>query len=323
MHIAFFIGNGFDLAHNAKTRYSDFLETYKKKSPVNKVAEQMIKEINNDVQTWADMERRLGLFTEKVSSVADFEIFYYDLLDSMRSYLSKEDGRIAVTEEEKILSDIWRPEKYLNPLEQHGFQQFMDSFAHTAIYSYVISFNYTNILERMMGYKGQKIQLKNRYINAPYQISEVYKIHGALNGTPILGVNDTSQITNKTFANDVDVCDYLVKPQSNTVLGTLVDTHCRNIISEANLFILHGLSLGDTDKTWWQLIGNRLTQVPNTCVIYFLHSPRTFTQINATKIASAKRQAQDYLCSRCDISDKLRDNVKKRIYVSINSDFMV
>ena len=323
MHIALLIGNGFDLAHNAKTRYADFLETYKTKSPVNKVAEQMIEEINSDVQTWADMERRLGQFTEKITNVADFEVFYYDLLDSLRKYLSKEEGRLAITEEEKILSDIWHPETYLNPLEQHTFQQFMDSFANTAFYSYVISFNYTTILERMMGYKGQKIQLKNRSINAPYQISEVYKIHGALNGTPILGVNDTLQISNKTFANDVNVCDYLVKPQANIVLGTLVDTRCRNIIAEANLIILHGLSLGDTDKSWWQLIGNRMTQALNTHVIYFVHSDQTFTQINATKIASAKRQAQDNFCNQCEIPDKLRDSVKKRIYVSINSDFMI
>ena len=113
MHIALLIGNGFDLAHNAKTRYADFLETYKTKSPVNKVAEQMIEEINSDVQTWADMERRLGQFTEKITNVADFEVFYYDLLDSLRKYLSKEEGRLAITEEEKILSDIWhRPDLF-------------------------------------------------------------------------------------------------------------------------------------------------------------------------------------------------------------------
>lgn len=324
MNIVILIGNGFDIAQGANTRYKDFYQKFKTVTPINDVEERMIKEINEDVDTWADLEKRLGEFTESVADTKQFHDFYYHLVDELKKYLADEASKHAVKSKEKFSDDLWEPDKYLNAAERKRFGDFLQGYAREAFKMTVISFNYTTLFEDSQDYNGSSISFKPRFpTSSSFTIDKIHKIHGGLNGTPLLGVNDVSQIKNKAMSGDVDVLDFLVKPQANAVIGSLVDEECMTAIYEAHLIILHGLSLGNTDKIWWQKIGERLQADVNPRALYFYFTTENVTATHHTEIGRIKREAQKRLMDACDISEDARQLISERIYVSVNSQFLV
>ncbi len=83
----------------------------------------------------------------------------------------------------------------------------------------------------------------------------------------ILGVNDETQIKNDKLRTDYGKT-LLVKPFVNNRLETLVDEECRELINESDLICLFGLSLGETDATWWETIGEHIKNT-RAILIYF------------------------------------------------------
>ena len=318
MNILYLIGNGFDIAQGALTRYSNFYNVFSAIEPINAVEREMIDEIKGDkVQTWADLEERLGQFT-KDKDAAEFEQFYFHLSAQLRQYLIHEQERVKMHEVEKYANDIWQPDQYFNPAERETFGAFLTSHSNTAFNANVISFNYTTLFEQSLGYQGQPLHYKNRFPTSSFTLQRIYKIHGALDGTPILGVNDPSQIANPDFAKNPDLTDILVKPQANEQLGTLVDTSCQQLIQNADLFILHGLSIGQTDNLWWQLIGNAM-QRASTRLIHFRYTGTTIDPLLQSRI---KRRERNFLCERFGIPADRVSSVSSRIYVAINTNFL-
>lgn len=319
MNILYLIGNGFDIAQGALTRYSNFYNVFSAIEPINAVEREMIDEIKGDkVQTWADLEERLGQFT-KDKDAAEFEQFYFHLSAQLRQYLIHEQERVKMHDVEKYANDIWQPEQYLNPAERDSFNEYLAGYSESELDIYVISFNYTTLFEQALGYQGQVIQFKNRFHSAPVKLQHIYKIHGALDGTTILGVNDPSQIANPDFAKNPDLTDILVKPQANEQLGTLVDSRCKRLVRYADLIILHGLSIGQTDNLWWQLIGNTMQERANTRIIHFRYTGTTIAPLLQSRI---KRRERNFLCERFGIPADRVSSVSSRIYVAINTNFL-
>lgn len=88
-------------------------------------------------------------------------------------------------------------------------------------------------------------------------MKNVFHIHGIVDDGLILGLNDTSQLHNDNFKQDDDILTALIKPKRNKELKELIDQECIDIINESHIIILFGLSLGDTDKFWWETIGKK------------------------------------------------------------------
>ena len=325
MKILLLVGNGFDLAQHAKTRYSDFYEEYKKCTPVNTLEKQMIDEITGDkTATWADLEVALGKFTSKSDNQDEFEALYFHLVEELASYLKRVDVRMAVAPNEKILKDVFNPIQYLSPAENVSLSNFLQGFGIGDIYINIISFNYTTLLERMLDYKKNTIK-SSSFLNPSYHsiLQIVRKIHGELSGTPLLGVNDESQIANKSFASNPDVTDYLIKPHSNKVLGSLVDEKSLTDIKNCNLFLIHGVSLGDTDKMWWQAIGMRMLADPTVYVVIYYYDAEISDDLHATLIGRKKRKVRNLFFKACGIDKEKISKVESRVFVCINSGFMV
>lgn len=323
MVITLLIGNGFDIAQGAKTRYKDFYEFYRNCSPINDIEKKMIDEISGDkVDTWADLEKRLGEFTAECNEVEEFSAFYYHMLEQLHEYLDNEARIIDAHETEKFLRDLVMPEKYFSPREMREINTYIAKYTRTEFKLKCISYNYTDIFESAIGYKGSKRQLKPGDAGMSFTIENVYKVHGRLGQTPILGVNDTSQIANLPFATNDDILDYLVKPRANEILGTLIDENCATAIKDSDLIILHGLSLGVSDTIWWQLIGKRLL-TSDIRVLYFYYTEEYEATIHATRQGKIKREAKSKLFDACKIPIETREKLESKVYVAINSNFLV
>lgn len=318
------IGNGFDIAQGARTRYTDFYEVFKECEPVNGVERLMIEQINGEeVETWAYLEKRLGEFSQECDDAEEFTTFYLHMADELRKYLDDEAAAHPVQATEKYAQDIWEPERYFNPAEKNKLSGYIHVFNRENISLNAISFNYTNLFEDAIGYNGTKVLLKSRFPGSSFSIEHVYKIHGQLGGTPLLGVNDSSQIANQEFCNNEDLLDILVKPQANSVIGSLVDENCATAINNANLIILHGLSLGETDKTWWERIGKRLMRNDNIRIMFFYFIKDYDVDAHAYLQGKYKREAKKLFFDACGIPEEKRDSLASNVYVSINSDFLV
>ena len=112
----------------------------------------------------------------------------------------------------------------------------------------VITLNYTNTLEKILEMNGTSSKL----IGYNKVLRNIYHVHGTLGNSIIIGVDNEEQITNTTFRTNDDVKDLLIKMQSNQIMKETRHRQCENLIAEANVIILFGVSLGDTDLKWWK-----------------------------------------------------------------------
>lgn len=84
----------------------------------------------------------------------------------------------------------------------------------------------------------------------------------------ILGVNDSTQISNDDLKNATKTIRALVKTEMNLHAGTLRDNRCVSAIQNADLICVYGMSLGVTDKFWWEKICSRLANSHARLIIF-------------------------------------------------------
>ena len=276
MRTLFVLGNGFDINLGLRTSYQDFYDYYLKQPSEDADILALKDHLKGErYKTWADLELGLGAYTAQVAGFEQLRTVYCDLSDRLREYLGKEVGNLSVTDNVKqaIVSGLISPESCL----PQGIHQGMKSFRNGTYPEYmnVISFNYTDSLERIL--KGVKI------INDVYQVGpktyleSIEHIHMRLEDEDvIMGVNDDSQIAGKDYLDD-NLRALLVKPYINLQLQSLVDSRCIQLINNADLICLYGVSLGETDMMWWRAIGERFRKA-NIRVLYFVYGKENITR---------------------------------------------
>lgn len=314
MDILYLIGNGFDLAQGLKTSYTDFYNYLKQQTPINSVFELMLKQIKGpEIELWKDMELALGQFTKNISDKNQFEEFYYALCEHLNVYLNAQQDAYVPDKGtiEKYIRDLVRPDWYLTEREKLQVKTFFLQYQETRNVN-VVSFNYTNVFDRVLDMNNPEIVLPAEGYG--YRLHPIVNIHGRLDQTYILmGVNDETQILNSDFAEDEDVGDYLIKPQSNYEIGTLVDENVENLISDSHLIVTMGLSFGETDSKWWNCIGKRLRKGGNILIIVFTYIKDLPTDPRRHQtICRSKRK--EFL-SRCGFAESEFDKYKDRIIV--------
>lgn len=274
------IGNGFDVGIGLKSRFKDFFPIYKMLS-VNKVdkIKKFSEDINKDIDTWADFESELGEYTSNFSvdtkqvfidRLKDFENEFIDYLQSLEDELFFTDN--IGTNIKNALIELFTT-KTLSPESSNALIEICNkSASQSRLYNF-INFNYTNVIENCLDTIPQKVVNKRKYqdriIND--KIGEVVHVHGSCDLYPIIGVNDISQIKNKELAADTRFCQYLVKPTLNKLLRQGNDKKAINIINKSDVICVYGMSLGATDKIWWDLLLRWLYNRSDRQLIIFIY----------------------------------------------------
>ena len=136
--------------------------------------------------------------------------------------------------------------------------QYVRSFSNEDVIN-IINFNYTPTLEHLTGFEGKELSIGKSVSGRAAKLHSIRHIHQTLFDEDILvGVNDKSQIENPEYTKNIDVCELLIKPNTNKVLGSGVDSEYESTINDTNLSVLFGTSAGITDSKWWRLICNRM-----------------------------------------------------------------
>ena len=74
----------------------------------------------------------------------------------------------------------------------------------------------------------------------------------------VLGVNDKNQIANKNFQRDIEKKELLIKEEINKSYKNSRIQEARAAIDDSSVICVFGMSIGETDKMWWQYIAKWL-----------------------------------------------------------------
>lgn len=98
--------------------------------------------------------------------------------------------------------------------------------------------------------------------------------------------------------------------------------HCRVVTDEDKVnrppdpFCLFGVSLGDTDKCWWQEIGKSMA-ISGQRLIYYAYDSDNIQYNN--QLIGKKRSYLNKLLKKCDLASD--ESITSRIYVGYKTDF--
>lgn len=325
MNITYLIGNGFDLNLNLKTRYSDFYKYYLEKDSKNDTIKKFKHNLSNSLENWSDLEFELGKYTSTFQDGKEQEFIELldDIQDNLADYLATQKiaFELADNMRTKIIKDIFAPSQYLNARERQSYDNCMKGFLAQSYAASLITFNYTQSIENILDYQeGHPISSSREYNSSKYSliIKKIRHIHGTIDNNMILGVNDISQIDNQNFRKTGELLNHFVKPQMNIDAGTLRDERSKTEISSADLICIYGMSLGETDKVWWQLINKRLV---NSGAVLIIFAVKEKIPLRRDYIAQTyKDKIIEKLLSYSSLTNEVKEKVKERIFVSINSE---
>lgn len=322
MNIVYCIGNGFDIAQGLKTQYCDFYDQYTNRYPISisPSAKKLRKSIKSDYKTWADLEMGLGEYTINLNE-DDHDEAYFDLSDSLREHLKNEERRFwpNATRKDEVIGDLVTPYKTLLERDAAEISSILDQRPSETIHINIISFNYTTTLEKIHP-EHESVHICN-LTNHNVYLDNIYHIHGTLDFAMIMGVNDSDQIRNEAFHNNPNICDVLVKPQSNEAIRSNNVVICEKLIAEADLIVIFGMSIGETDKLWWQLIGATLLR-KNAKLIIFEHLDKPIDFTRAQKIGAKRKEVINRFISKINFRPDFIDIISSRIYVNFSTDFL-
>jgi len=320
MNILFFIGNGFDLNLNMATRYSDFYKYYVSVKTSSKLIQKLKDEIDGNIENWSDLELALGRYTANFSKTQEFNEVFDDIEDKLAEYLenietsydfSKIDGK-------KLFKYLIYPETSLPQADRNILSEFRQKWMNQQWNIYLITFNYTRSLEKLLNYNGQPLKLNDHYkhVNNPVFLHKIEHIHGYYDERMVMGVNDVSQIANSALHTNLDILETLIKSECNQAQKHTIDNWCKNQIANSHLICIFGSSIGDTDNLWWELIGEQLKR---NCRLIIFEKGEPIPPRRPQKGKIAERKKKRYFLDKTKLSPKEIEMYEKNIFVGINT----
>ena len=323
MNITFLIGNGFDVGVGMKSRFKDFFPIYQiqsKDKPEN--IKQLAQSIGADYETWADFEIALGAYTNKFTSSTKNDLIaqVMDFEDDFIKYLKKQEEALLFDESVvkntivEALTGFYKSPILPEESTDKIFALYQNNSSQEHRYNFV-TFNYTSVLEKCLEILPNKeVRKRNNNID---KIGEVVHVHGAFDNSPIIGVNDASQLLNQDLAADKRFSDLLIKPNLNKLLKKKFDKNASSLIDKSQIVCVYGMSLGSTDKKWWQLLLSWLSKNSSRQLIIFDYDDQ-YSLSNQFGWPLKEYAIIDKLTSFAEEPDKINEDITSRIHIAVH-----
>lgn len=199
----------------------------------------------------------------------------------------------------------------IRPADKDAINALYRKISGNVIYNFV-SFNYTNSVDKCAEILKDRLKA-----NSHRDVGSVIHIHGYIDKNMIMGVNDSSQIINKEFAEDKEVVESIVKPNQNTIIKYNYEKQLTNIIDSSNIICIYGMSLGETDKKWWQKLVDWLSMSENRALIILKYDDKYDPKFPFVQRECINEVVERFL-SYCEQPDEIKNKITSRIYVEIN-----
>ena len=312
MRLLYVIGNGLDIAHHMSTSYQDFIAHYLRLKTSDEDIQSMKKDIGfHQYDKWSDLEIGFGQYSSQCATKEIFLKCLTDLKFALKSYLKEESKKILEYKIQSYQNFVY-PSALLEPEPKEKYNRYTVYHNTDNVSIDVITLNYTNTLELLMNYNNAKQSLTRGTI-----LNSIFHIHGTLDDMMVMGVNDSTQISNSLFAEDEDVIEDFIKPEYNDACMNNKNVICQNLIDAADVIVIYGASLGLSDEKWWRMIGARMSTDKYPLLIYLPYDDKKNLYAEPNRL---RRWTRDYVANikkKFDI--KLEDKVlSNRICVAIN-----
>jgi hypothetical protein len=337
LNIAFLIGNGFDVNAGLKTRYTDILAKYLRLESVDPRIVSFKEEIDRNIEYWSDFEKRMGDYAKYFDGsnldemIDNYQFCINDFSRNMVLFLKKQEARVNLKGKENLISEAFKKSiiDFYLLLENNPKRIITNMISNIGFIRYsCISFNYTNALEKcyeifksdhtILKYMSQKMQAAHKSISygSSNFLGQVFYIHGTLGNNFVLGVDNQAQIMHEGFRSDSRITDSFIKPQANKFLGNGNNSNVENVINSADIFCIYGMSIGETDKTWWKKIAENLKTYGNKQLVIFVWDPKFSTNLAAERINFIRNKRDGFL----KVADCQNENsISDRIHIVINN----
>lgn len=319
MNVLYILGNGFDKAQGMATGYPEFYKYLSENIKDGSVLLRKMKSaITEDTELWSDMESGLGEFTSATDNAVEFDNFYFELSEHLQNYLKKENEKFVPSEKlkNKFQSDFTTVSKYLGALDKTRFDGFLGTVSTSTKDINVITLNYTNTLEKILGLSPN---ITTKWFGGNTNLRNIIHVHGQLGESIIIGVDHPGQIGNDEFRRNEDIKDIMIKIESNESMKETRHMECERLIANANVIVLFGVSLGETDARWWKLIGQHLKRRRDLAIIQHLYNPGAINPIQRQKIRQLERKQQKYLLQRMEVKMEIGDvDIRDRLFFTVN-----
>lgn len=313
--ITFLIGNGFDINVGLHTRYVDFYPYFIKNYPNNILA----KNIAGNIEAWSNLELKIGNYTEKLSAEDEknFDLYEKELEECLADYLEAETYKINLRDEGRkkqvgliMLNSITNFYSYFPEIIKQEVLHVLPDHPDERKYSF-ISFNYTDTLELCL--QAAKEQDTGRQFRA----GDVIHIHGTISDNMVLGVNDVNQIANKNFQRDIEKKELLIKEEINKSYKNNRIQEARAAIDDSSVICVFGMSIGETDKMWWQYIAKWLQGSKARRLVIFARDSEVARNSKYTN--KCTREMTKQFKQNGSLAG-VWDQVESQIHVEVNAD---
>jgi len=339
MIVTYFIGNGFDLALGLSTRYSDFYKYCEEQKlsglkdnyqiAYDKVffknSGHLIDGIIFDPkrnENWANFEETLCLeYINSIVTKDDEERFlkgYYDFKSKFSTYLKVQSDIILLNPyikngNNEILmtttSSICRFDEYLSPVNKEYLYKFFDG--KTFVFN-IVSFNYTKTIDYILSDTDKISSIK--YPGQFYEKGKVIDVHGTYENSLIMGFGEQNKIKNKKILENEEIRDAIIKTEHNKTIGKRIDEEVTKLISDSDIIVIFGMSLGQSDSNWWKKIINS-SKDKNMPILYFCY--HNIKPIENSKYGSEIRKIKDRLAKIVDADENTKEFINKMFIVDM------
>lgn len=302
-----------------KTSYQEFYDFYLNQDTKDKIILDLKECIKTNRETWSDLERQLGEFTQEINTQQELDLAILDLVRNLRLYLSEIEQNIVYSKfnRDMLLNDLANPERVMSARDQRDVNSFKQKFkGNDKHLIHILSFNYTKVVENILDGNHSNLEI-SKSSNRVARLQGVEHIHGYVNQRLVLGLNDKNQIANPDFRDSQDTMELLVKPAHNEQLGHLRDDFCFDRISKATMIYIFGSSIGETDKIWWEAVGKRVGQ--HCCLVIYYRGKNTDEN---TEILEARRGRDlvTHFLSLTNLDDRQKEKAREYIYTATTKD---
>lgn len=331
MYITFLIGNGFDLNLGLKTGYKDFLKVYTSVPSYGKnknILSYFKGIISENEELWADAELAFGQLTsgfkEDNKTADDFSECHEDFCISLAEYLSEQENRINFDNFKDITSKVLFDaiQKYLNSFREVEKEQIISSYANIeGGYEYnFINFNYTRTLsECTLALKETGINIGSRTVGnvtCGNRLNYEINVHGTVKKDMVFGVGDKSQIAAPSLFDGYgsEYINQIIKSETDKDNKENTYKKAFGVLDNSKLIYIYGMSIGETDKQWWERICMLMHENKRlNVIIHMFNAPKGL--LIRRKYTSFETEVRERFLSFSNLDKSQKDNIFERIHI--------
>ncbi len=328
MNITFLIGNGFDRNLGLNTTYADFVKHYKGTTPKTDTLRKFHEYIKDNEELWSSAEIAMGKYTSNIETGAAeaFAECHTDFCENLAQYLKEQMERIDSEESsENIIKAFSNLNKLIQvfPTQERDILNAIYKNRNTeAITFNFICYNYTDTLDKCVSVvKNNPNSLGSHKYGSQtlnHSISQICHVHGTVDSEMVFGVNDESQISKIDVFDCEDGDLYknmLIKIQANASYLENTDSKAAQLIQNSHLIYIYGMSIGETDKLWWDRVCTWLSGSNDRHLIVQKYDMPSKTVIQLP-YQLAERKARRDIIKYSALDDNKKKNIESRIHIT-------